>query len=177
MGSCAAGTGSRNRKIKGEKNMKIKAVPVNEENFKPYGIYTRIIRGEARTGEGGWRAWTSPGLAMEHNAHFGMTKVAGMPFSVDSMERHTKSTELLVCGDKPIVLAVADSDPAGKAKAEDIRAFIINPGEFVVLNYGIWHDACRCAEGDHCYYYFLSLETDEPAVFQPIEGEPVDVEL
>ena len=73
--------------------MKIKAVPVNEENFKPYGVYTRIIRGEARTGEGGWRAWTSPGLAMEHNAHFGMTKVAGMPFSVDSMERHTKSTE------------------------------------------------------------------------------------
>ena len=100
-----------------------------------------------------------------------------MPFTVDTMERHTKTMELIVCGDKPIVLAVADSDPCGQAKAEDIRAFIISPGEIVVMNRGIWHDACRCGEGDSCYYYFLSLETDEKAVFQPVEGGCVDITL
>lgn len=100
-----------------------------------------------------------------------------MPFSVDTMERHTKTTELIVCGNKPIVLAVANSSPDGAAKAEDIQAFLISPGELVVMDRGIWHDACRCADGDSCYYYFLSLETDEKAVFQPIEGEPVLVEL
>lgn len=161
----------------GGKNMKIKAIPVNEDNFKPFGTYTRIITDTIRTGEGGWQAWMTPDVCMDDVAHFGFTKVAGMPFTVDSMERHTKTTELLVCGNHPMVLAVADSDPNGRAKEEDIRAFIIQPGEIVVINRGIWHDACRSAEGDECYYYFLSLETDEPAVFQPIDGTPVDVEL
>lgn len=176
MGGCKTGTGTRDCKAGGV-IMKIKAVPVNEENFKPFGTYTRVMKGEARTGEGGWKAWTTPGLCMDDVAHFGFTKVAGMPFTVDTMERHTKTTELLVCGDKPMVLAVADSAPDGRAKAEDIRAFLITPGEIVVINRGIWHDACRSAEGDSCYYYFLSLETEEKAVFLPIEGEPVEVEL
>ena len=157
--------------------MKIKAVPVNEENFSRFGKYYKVIQGEGRTGTGGWKAWMTPDVCMDDVAHFGFTQVKGMPFSVDSMERHTLTTELIVCGDKPIVRAVADSDPAGAAKAEDIKAFIISPGELVVMDRGIWHDACRCAQGDECYYYFLSLETEEKAVFLPIEGEAVEVEL
>lgn len=157
--------------------MVIKAVPVNEENFKRFGTCTKVMKGEGRSGTGGWKAWMTPEVCMEEAAHFGFTKVAGMPFTVDKMERHTKTTELMVCGDKPMVLAVADSDPAGKAKAEDIAAFLIQQGEIVVINKGIWHDACRSAEGTACYYYFLSLETDEKAVFTQILGDPVTVEL
>ena len=142
--------------------MKIKAVPVNSTNFKPFGTYYKVMDGAPRTGTG---------------AHFGFTMVKGMPFTVDTMERHTKTTELIVCGDRPLVLAVADSDPQGHAKAQDIKAFIVSPGELVVMDRGIWHDACRCADGDSCYYYFLSLETDEKAVFQPVEGGCVDVIL
>lgn len=157
--------------------MKIKAIPANKENFKPFGTYTRVMTDQARSGEGGWKAWTTPDVCMDDVAHFGFTKAAGMPFVVDSMERHTKSTELLVCGDKPMVLAVADSDPSGRAKTEDIRAFVISPGEIVVLNRGIWHDACRSAQGDGCYYYFLCLETDETAAFLSVEGDAIEVEL
>ena len=87
-----------------------------------------------------------------------MTMVKAMPFTVDTMERHSKTTELIVCGDRPLVLAVADSDPQGHAKAQDIKAFIVSPGELVVMDRGIWHDACRCADGDSCYYYFLPLK-------------------
>lgn len=157
--------------------MKIKAVPVNSTDFKPFGTYYKVMDGTPRTGTGGWKAWMTPDVCMDDVAHFGFTMVKGMPFTVDTMERHTKTTELIVCGDKPIVLAVADSDPCGQAKAEDIRAFIISPGEIVVMNRGIWHDACRCGEGGSCYYYFLSLETDEKAVFQPVEGGCVDITL
>lgn len=155
--------------------MRIQAIPANAENFARFGVYTKIMQGEGRSGTGGWRAWMTPGLCMDHAAHFGFVKVGAAPFTVDSMERHTRTTELMVCGDKPMVLAVADSDPAGRARAEDIAAFIVSPGEIVVINAGIWHDACRSARGDGCYYYFFSLETDEKAVFLPIEGEPVEV--
>lgn len=158
--------------------MGIKAVRVTEENFKRFGVYTRIIKGEARTGTGGWRAWMTPDVCMTHAAHFGFTKVGGMPFTVDKMERHTQTTELMICGNQPMVLAVADTDPASSgAKAEDIVAFLVEPGEIVVINEGIWHDACRSAQGDSCYYYFLSLETDEKAVFTDVLGGSVDVTL
>ena len=157
--------------------MKIKAVPVNSTNFKPFGTYYKVMDGAPRTGTGGWKAWMTPDVCMDDVAHFGFTMVKAMPFAVDTMERHSKTTELIVCGDRPLVLAVADSDPQGHAKAQDIKAFIISPGELVVMDRGIWHDACRCADGDSCYYYFLSLETDEKAVFQPVEGGCVDVIL
>jgi ureidoglycolate lyase len=45
-----------------------------------------------------------------------------------------------------------------------------------VINRGIWHDACRGLDRE-THYYFLSLETDEPAVFQPLDGGAVTVVL
>ena len=157
--------------------MIIKAMPVTEENIKPFGRYEQIMKGEARTGTGGWRAWTTPDVTMDDEAHFGFVKVGGMPFEVDSMERHTKTTELMMSGDKPFVVALANSAPDGEPLAEDIRAFIVQPGEYIVIDRGIWHDACRSAQGDGCYYYFLSLETDEKAVFRAVQGGMVSVEL
>ena len=65
---------------------------------------------------------------------------------------------------------------SGHAHAEDVRAFIIEPGEILVINKGIWHDACRAFDAP-TFYYFLSLETDEPAVFQPLDGGPVEIVL
>ena len=97
--------------------MKIKAVPVNSTNFKPFGTYYKVMDGAPRTGTGGWKAWMTPGVCMDDVAHFGFTMVKGMPFTVDTMERHTKTTELIVCGDKPLILAVADSDPQRHAQA------------------------------------------------------------
>ena len=142
--------------------MTIKAIPLTEENFAPYGKYVKVMEGGGRT---------------EVPANIGFTQVGGMPLVVDSMEVHNLTTEFLACGNKPIVLAVADSDPHGKgAEASDIRAFVLQPGEFVVMDKGIWHDACRSAEGDECYYYFMAQNLEVPE-FVPIIGEAVRVEL
>lgn len=157
--------------------MTIKAVPLTEENFAPYGKYVKVMDGEGRTGTGGWKAWMSKEVCMDVTANIGFTQVGGMPLLVDSMEVHNLTTEFLACGNKPIVLAVAASDPHGAgAVASDIRAFIINPGEFVVMKKGIWHDACRSAEGDDCYYYFMAQNLETPE-FVPIIGDVVRVEL
>ncbi len=157
--------------------MKIKAIPATVENFKPYGRFFKIIKGEGRTVTGGWHAWMTPEDMIDDVANFGITEVGGMPFQVDSMESHPRSQEGLFPGNGPVVRAVADTDPAeGAAKPEDIRAFVIAPGEAVVINRGIWHDACRFAGEGSCYYYFIAHSLD-PAVFLPIAGEPVTVEL
>lgn len=154
----------------------IKAVHATPENFGRFGVVERLTDKESFQGDG-WECWMTDDAFMDAS-HFGMTIVKTWPpYEVATMERHTKTRELMVsAGDKPIVVALADSDPSGLAKAEDIEAFYIEPGEALVINKGIWHDACRGLDGE-ALYYFLSLETDEPAVFQPVEGGPVKVVL
>ena len=153
----------------------IKAVHVTPENFARFGTVTRLIDDEPFTGDG-WKCWLSDDACMDQPSHFGMTYVRTYPpYTVETMERHTKTHELMVCGETfPLVVALADSDPSGHAKTEDIQAFIIEPGEYIVIKPGIWHDACRGFDRE-TFYYFLSLETDEKAVFQPIDGEPVEI--
>ena len=152
----------------------IKAIRPSEENFGRFGVFTRVTDNDCFRGDG-WKCWLTSDVCMDQPAHFGVTYVKTYPpYEVASMERHTKTKELMVCGEKPVVVALADSDPSGRAKADDIQAFILEPGEIMVINKAIWHDACRGFDGE-THYYFLSLETDEPAVFLPLDGGPVEV--
>lgn len=151
----------------------VQAVHATPDNMKRFGTVTRLTDTDCFQGDG-WKCWISEDPLMDQPAHFGITYVKTFPpYEVASMERHTKTKELMVCGEnRPIVVALADSDPAGRARAEDVQAFILEPGEVLVINPGIWHDACRAVNGT-THYYFLSLETDEPAVFKPLEQDTV----
>lgn len=159
-----------------EKGNVVKAIHATNENFAKFGTVICLKETECFEGDG-WKCWLSEDVCMDQPAHFGITYVNTYPpYRVESMERHTKTKELMVCGEKsPVVVALADSDPSGHARAEDVQGFYIEPGEALVINKGIWHDACRAFDGK-THYYFLSLETDEPAVFQPIEGGFVMIE-
>lgn len=152
----------------------IKAVHATPENFVRFGVFTKAMNNDCFEGDG-WKCWLTKDVCMDQPAHFGVTYVRTYPpYEVASMERHTKTKELMVCGEKPIVVALADSDPSGRVKAEDVQAFILEPGEIIVIDKAIWHDACRGLEGE-THYYFLSLETDEPAVFLPLDNGSVKI--
>lgn len=116
----------------------VKAIHATPENFKDFGVVTRLTDNDCFQGEG-WKCWMTDDVCMDQPAHFGMTYVKTYPpYEVASMERHTKTKELMVCGeDRPIVVALANTDPSGHAHAEDVRAFIIEPGEILVINKGI----------------------------------------
>ena len=112
----------------------VKAIHATPENFKDFGVVTRLTDNDCFQGEG-WKCWMTDDVCMDQPAHFGMTYVKTYPpYEVASMERHTKTKELMVCGeDRPIVVALANTDPSGHAHAEDVRAFIIEPGEISCL--------------------------------------------
>ena len=141
--------------------MIIKAVPATKENFAPYGEFVQHVQGKGRTGDGGWEAWLTKEPCLDVPVMIGYTLVAGSPFTVDSMESSVNVEEILLCGNKPMVLPVAKADADGEVKAEDVRAFIISPGQYVRIKKSLWHDACRSADGEGCYYYFLSAQPDE----------------
>lgn len=155
----------------------IQANHLSKENFTPFGRYYKIIDGTPRTGTGNWEAWSTSEPLINDVANFGITEVAGLPYIVDSMESHKRTEEAIIPGNKAIVVALATTNMDSKgANPADIQAFIIKPGEAVVIKKGIWHDACRCADGNSCFYYFLAHSLD-PAIFIPVMGEPVIVEL
>ena len=132
----------------------IEPIRITAGNFAAYGRYYNL-RGEdgARLADG--RTFVSRQRISGEPLKIGATAVAGGPFVSSKMERHTLSEELLICGDDEMVLTVADSDPEGAPRSRDVRAFIMRPGDAVVLGRGIWHDANHGLHRDTTYFFLI----------------------
>jgi ureidoglycolate lyase len=129
------------------------------------------------TNGSGWSdAYTREALVRE-NPHLGMTAAPGMPFTSTVMERHANVEEALLPTASAVVLAVAAPTDTDAPRAEDVRAFVIAPGTVVVLNPGIWHDACRGVEGPTSYYWLSSCADAGSSPWTPIAGGPVEVRV
>lgn len=156
----------------------IKAVPVTKEGFAPFGRYINLLEIPARTSED-FIAHSTPEELTDEPMNLGITTCkASDQFDSISMERHMLTEEPQFCGDGEMVLTVADSDPDQYPREEDVRAFILKPGDVVVVSKGIWHDANHGVDRD-TYYYFLATNK-EPDNLREIEWvniqpEPVRV--
>lgn len=122
----------------------IEPVAITAENFAAFGRYYNL-----REGEGMGEPISKEPLKI------GATAVLSGPFASVKMERHVLSEELLICGDDDMVLTVADSDPEGAPRSDDVRAFIMKPGAAVVLGQGIWHDANHGLHRDTTYFFLI----------------------
>lgn len=151
---------------------------IGEEAFRPYGRYYRITKGTHTVSEN-YQSYITDDSVVSRPLKFGITVCDNAKeFLVDSMERHLSSEEVQFTSDKPIILSVADSDPWENPKAEDVVSFLLEPGDVVVLNRGIWHDACH-STGEKTMYYFLSYTNGEPSETEwlAVTPNPVCIEL
>lgn len=160
---------------------KIKAVPVTKENFAPFGRYFNFFDIPARESED-FTAYTSIAELTDEPMNLGITVCRGADqFTSVSMERHMLTEEPQFCGDGEMILTVADSDPDRYPEAEDVKAFIMKPGDVVVLAKGIWHDANHGTKEGHDVLYYFMATNKEPDNLREIEWvkispEPVLVE-
>lgn len=163
------------------------AVPIrtarvpNADNFSSYGRVISLDDPERAdvitTRAKDWSdAYTREPLVAQ-NPHLGRTLAPSAPFLSSSMERHEHVEEALIPAGAPIVLAVAIHSGADAPEANNVEAFLINPGTAVVLNKGIWHDACRGAVGPTAYYWLSSCSDAGSSSWTPILGGPVDVQV
>ncbi len=156
----------------------VRPIKITEENFKAFGQYSNLQR-ENRLSGVKYEEYISAEKYVYQPMRFGMTICKNEKrFYVDSMERHLTTEEILICGDKPIVLSVADSNPYGEPQAEDILVFYMEPGDVVMLAKGIWHDACQAVEAD-AFYYFMAHGTGkgDEIKWHAIQPAPVAVEI
>lgn len=159
----------------------ISAIPVRDADFSIYGTVHSMAapgapEGEARLVRSSGLGWTDVYTAaplLTTNGSLGFTLGEGGPFDTVKMERHPQTQEALFCAANPIVLAVAAPSDAERPKAEDIRAFIIEPGTVVVMHKGTWHDACRGIDAPTHYYWMATCGFG--SVWVDVEGGPVHV--
>ena len=73
-------------------------------------------------------------------------------------------------------MALAKNGNGRAPKAENIVAVILHPGDMIVINRNVWHDACH-GINKQSYYYYIATAGKQPAEWIDIEGERVIVEV
>lgn len=155
------------------------ARPVTSENFSRFGtVYD--LTGEADpnaiwTAGDGWRDGFTKTPLIEGSGHLGITRGGGAPWSCTAMERHPSTEEALFCAARPIVLAVAPASDGEAPHRDDIEAFVIAPGQALVMHRGVWHDACRGMSGPVSYYWMAICGLGE-SPWVPVIGGPRRIE-
>lgn len=153
--------------------MKIKVQEMDTVSFKPYGRYIPMVSDETyimhSKGDNFEDHMTKEPL-IDTLGHLGYTIGSSIPCTVRSMEKHFHTEEALFCAAESIVLVVAEARGALPPQAEDIRAFVLHPGDVAVLKRNIWHDACR-GVGKKTGYYYLASRGAAPADWIAVNGE------
>ncbi|WP_448956441.1 ureidoglycolate lyase [Labrys neptuniae] len=156
----------------------ILARPVTAENFGRFGAVYDLAAGTDPkiewTRGNGWQDGFTKAPLIAGSGHLGMTHGGAAPWRCAEMERHASTEEAIFCASLPIVLAVAPASPAKAPCADAIEAFVISPGQAVVMKRGVWHDACR-GQSEAAPYFWMAICGLEPSAWIPVEGGPVSI--
>jgi ureidoglycolate hydrolase len=118
----------------------VNAEPVTESAWAPFGW---LPRPDTDPGDGEHTLrfeWDDAHLnTIAHTTEEVEATAAGLRCAV--MYRHVTHTQVLTPLDSPSVVAVAPADVtfSDPADLDTIRAFVVEPGETVVLHQGTWH--------------------------------------
>lgn len=160
--------------------MRIKAVPVSEFDFSKYGQYYNMNEGSDNIwiSQGdGWKDARTNRSLISSLGSLGITEGSSLPCQVNKMERHLHTQEALFCLSDPIVVAIANCGDSPQPAATEIEAVIIHPGEVIVLNKGIWHDACHGIHKSSRYYWLAEEYEGEPTEWVDIYGGPIELDV
>ena len=143
------------------KVIEIKAKDLNETNFKKFG--TAILKPTDSAPKIGknWDCWFALGKMGKIDASVGIVETRLSDENIDSMEAHGKP-EFLVPIDGPIIQPVAELNESEKPDARKVEAFIIYPGQSIVMKENTWHCAAIPLESDSWYYFVGNSAWDGP---------------
>lgn len=159
--------------------MIFKAIPIEKFDFSEYGTYYNMKTDRDKiyiTMTGTYEDYMTKTSLIDTQGHLGYTIGKGVPYDMKLMEKHDHTQEALFCAAEPIIVCFAKSRGDRPPLSEDVRAVVLNPGEVIVLNRNIWHDACR-GIGKGTPYYYLASQGTKPADWIEIEGDPVHIEV
>ena len=154
------------------------ARPVTPDNFSRYGMVYELT-GDIDpkvvwTAGDGWRDGFTKTSLIDGAGHLGVTRGGSAPWHCGAMERHPQTEEAIFCFAQPVVLAVAPASDATAPDRNEIEAFVIAPGQAVVMDRNVWHDACRGVSGPAPYYWMAVCGLGE-SPWVAVSGGPIKV--
>ncbi|HOK32592.1 MAG TPA: ureidoglycolate lyase [Limnochordia bacterium] len=142
-----------------EKVHRIRLQVLTEEAFRPYGRVLELPEVPPSKRGDIWQCWFPVGsMQLDAPLGLGIVRTSRLPQSIADMERHVSREELLFPVDKPIVQPVGLPKDLASEKAvpqvEDVQAFIIQPGQAIIMARGTWHAPAYALEHEEALYYF-----------------------
>tara|TARA_B100000676_G_scaffold311404_1_gene381158 strand:- start:7 stop:531 length:525 start_codon:yes stop_codon:yes gene_type:complete len=143
------------------KVIKIKAKNLNHSNFEKFG--TAILKPTKSAPKFGknWDCWIGLGKLGKIDGSVGVVQTRVSNEIIDSMEAHGKP-EFLVPIDEPVIQPVALSNGIHEPDADKVEAFIIYPGQSIVMRENTWHSAAIPLNKDSWYYFVGHSVWDGP---------------
>jgi len=151
---------------------------VTAENFAGYGkVYDLVDDTDPDViltkGEG-WADGFGRKPLIDGSGHLGMTRGGSAPWNCTAMERHPQTEEAIFCAAEAVVLAVAPASLASAPHRDEVEAFIVSPGQVVVMHRNVWHDACRGVSGPASYYWMAICGLGE-SPWVPVAGGQLEI--
>lgn len=153
--------------------MKVIARRINEVDFSPFGMYYNMYETQSdvkHTSGASYEDHMTCKPLIDTFAHLGLTLGIGAPCKIVSMEKHSHTQEAIMCMSDPIIFCVAPSHGDEAPLAQELKAFLMHPGDVAIIEREIWHDACH-GLGQKTAYYWLALAGAKPAVWQKVNGD------
>ena len=151
----------------------IVACPATAEAFARFGTVYDLSGGSdpkvVWTLGDGWQDGFTHKPLIGGSGHLGLTRGGAAPWHCTEMERHPGTEEAIFCADAPVVLAVAPASAMPAPRRDEIEAFVISPGQAVVMDRGVWHDACRGLTRPTPYFW-MAICGLGASPWVPVEG-------
>ncbi|MFI5387153.1 MAG: ureidoglycolate lyase, partial [Fimbriimonadales bacterium] len=163
--------------------VRVAARYLSVEAFGPFGEIAQVSSGTPPNLKGPtWNCWYPiariPGSLP---LLLGLVETGPLSGEVTLMERHEGRVEVVIALDRPILQVVAPATTRlRRPMAKTVRAFVVRPGESVILAPGTWHAAAATADDNVSRYLFglpESSDSDVDSGWTTIDGGAVAVDL
>ena len=133
--------------------MNINAKKITKENFSPFGKVVVGASGNPTSQAADYKFWSDiMNYKIEGETEVGICTVYKQATnSINGMERHLNTPEILIPIDAPFILPLL----IDKNKPDEADAFIVDIGQVIAINDKVWHGACLPFGKDECSYFVI----------------------
>lgn len=133
--------------------MKLKPKKITEENFSAFGKVVIGTSGKPTSQAADYKFWSDiMNYKIDGETEVGICTVYKQPSSsINGMERHLSTPEILIPIDAPFILPLLNDTN----KPTEAEAFIVDVGQAIAINEKVWHGACIPFLKDECSYFVI----------------------
>lgn len=154
--------------------MTINVEPINENNFTTYGSVVILPEKEPTSQSNTYKFWSDiSDYYIEGDTEIGLCTVYRQDEdSISGMERHLRTPEILIPIDAPFILPLLQEGHY----VDKMKAYLVKPGEAVVINKGVWHGACLPAGKNEATYFVIFRKNTPSEDVEKKEIEKVSIQ-